>query len=238
MDLEEDESEMEMATEILCMLFLLILAISCGHFLKRSGHKYLQEAGLTTVIGMLTGYCLKQLGISSTTVNITHHFVGFFMILLLPPIIFESGYNINKKPFLRNIGTILIYAFLGTFINIVLASAIFYFTGRLGWSYGFSVKDSFAFGSLISTTDTVAILSILKEMGADENLYAICFGESIFNDAIGIVAYQTVKHIGEEGNQKPAVIVIGALCKFIVIFIGSVVVGGMIALIVAFILKR
>ena len=37
----EDESEMEMATEILCMLFLLMIAISCGHFLKKSGHKYL-----------------------------------------------------------------------------------------------------------------------------------------------------------------------------------------------------
>lgn len=84
------------------------------------------------------------------------------MILLLPPIIFESGYNINKKPFLKNIGTILMYAFVGTFISIFLSSSIFYLSGNFGWTYNFTVKDSFAFGSLISTTDTVAVLSVLK----------------------------------------------------------------------------
>lgn len=132
---------------------------------------------------------------------ISHHFVGFFMILLLPPIIFESGYNINKKPFLKNIGTILMYAFVGTFISIFLSSGIFYLTGRIGWTYPFTIKDSFAFGSLISTTDTVAVLSILKKMGADENLYALCFGESIFNDAIGIVMYQTVRDMGTDPSS-------------------------------------
>jgi NhaP-type Na+/H+ or K+/H+ antiporter len=108
----------------------------------------------------------------------------------------------------------------------------------MGWSYEFSIKDSFAFGSLISTTDTVAVLSILKEMGADENLYALCFGESIFNDAIGIVAYQTVKGIGVGEEQTLFKVIMIGIGKFILIFFGSVVVGAMTALIVAFILKR
>jgi NhaP-type Na+/H+ or K+/H+ antiporter len=118
------------------------------------------------------------------------------MIFLLPPIIFESGYNMQKKPFLRNIGTILLYSFIGTFIAIFFSSSMFYITGKLGWSYAFTIKDSFAFGSLISATDPVAVLAIFKEMGADEDLYSIVFGESIFNDAIGIVMYETVKNLG------------------------------------------
>lgn len=120
---------MEMATEILSMLFLLTIAISCGHALKRSKHKYLQEAGLTTLIGIATGYFLKELKIITTLDNITHHFVRFFMICLLPPIIFESGYNMQKKPFLRNIGTIMLYSFIGTFIAIFFSSSMFYVTG-------------------------------------------------------------------------------------------------------------
>lgn len=49
-----------------------------------------------------------------------------------------------------------------------------------------------AFGSLISATDPVAVLAIFKEMEADVTLYTLIFGESIFNDAIAIVMYNTV----------------------------------------------
>ena len=111
------------------------------------------------------------------------------MILLLPPIIFESGYNMEKKSFFKNIGSVLMFSFLGTFIAIFFTSFMFYICGLLKVSYPFTIKDSFAFGSLISATDPVAVLAIFKEMDADENLYAIVFGESIFNDAIGIVMY-------------------------------------------------
>lgn len=229
---------MEMATEILSMLFLLMIAISCGHFLKSSKHKYLQEAGLTTLIGVATGCFLKQLKIQTTLDNITHHFVRFFMICLLPPIIFESGYNMQKRPFIRNIGSILLYSFLGTFIAIFSSSIIFYGTGKIGWSHPFSFKDSFAFGSLISATDPVAVLAIFKEMGADENLYMIVFGESIFNDAIGIVMYETVKNLGLSEDSSPLKQVSLACGRFLLIFVGSLIIGAITALIVAFILKR
>jgi len=191
-----------LATEMLFMAFLLMIAISSGHFLKKSGHKYLQEAGLTTLIGMVTGYGLKSLSIEDIMEHITDHFVNLFMFLLLPPIIFESGYNMDKKPFMRNIGTILMFSFVGTFIAIFFSSMMFYVTGFTGWSYPFTIKDSFAFGSLISATDPVAVLAIFKEMDADENLYAIVFGESIFNDAIGIVMYQTVRDMGTDPSQS------------------------------------
>ena len=88
------------------------------------------------------------------------------------------------------------FAFVGTFIAIFFSSIMFWVCGKCGISYDFSLKDSFAFGSLISATDPVAVLAIFKEMDADENLYAIVFGESIFNDAIGIVMYETVKNMG------------------------------------------
>lgn len=157
---------------------------------------------MTTLIGILAGTLLKWLSIQQTLQHITDHFVNLFMIILLPPIIFESGYNMSKKPFLRNIGTVLAYSFLGTGIAIVFSSLVFYFTGQLGWSYPFTMIDSWTFGSLISATDPVAVLAIFKQMDADENLYAIVFGESIFNDAIGIVMYNTVRDLGTSDGNK------------------------------------
>lgn len=79
------------------------------------------------------------------------------------------------------------------------------------------------------------MLAIFKELHADENLYSIIFGESVFNDAIGIVAYETVKGFGAGSLGEEA---LGAASKFVIIFGGSIIVGIVSALIVAFIQKR
>jgi NhaP-type Na+/H+ or K+/H+ antiporter len=55
---------------------------------------------------------------------------------------------------------------------------------------------------LISATDPVAVLAIFKAMDADENIYALVFGESIFNDAISIVMYKTVEKMGTDENKS------------------------------------
>jgi len=57
---------------------------------------------------------------------------------------------------------------------------------------------------LISATDPVAVLAIFKAMDADENIYALVFGESIFNDAISIVMYKTVEKMGTDPNKNGA----------------------------------
>lgn len=78
------------------MLFLIMLAITLGHFLKKSKHKYVQEAGMTTLLGIIAGIVLKYTHESFISKNISQHFNNLFMILLLPPIIFEGGYNMQK----------------------------------------------------------------------------------------------------------------------------------------------
>ena len=79
------------------------------------------------------------MGIINTLEKISQNFVNIFLILLLPPIIFESGYNMQKKPFFRNIGSVMMIAFAGTLIAITFSSLVFYYTGLLGWSYPFSM---------------------------------------------------------------------------------------------------
>jgi len=51
------------------------------------------------LIGIGAGFLLKQMEVDNYLTNISNHFSNFFMILLLPPIIFEGGYNLQKKPF-------------------------------------------------------------------------------------------------------------------------------------------
>lgn len=82
------------------------------------------------------------------------------------------------------------------------------------------------------------MLAIFKEMDADVNLYSIVFGESIFNDAIGIVMYETVRDLGTDKDSTVGQELFSALGQFILIFVGSLTIGMVSALMVAFLLKR
>ena len=117
--------------------------------------------------------------------------VEFFMVVLLPPIIFESGYNLNRKIFLKNIGAILSYAFVGTLVSATVISVLLVLCKFYNLT-DLSMKEICAFGSLISATDPVSVLAIMQRMNTELNLHAYIFGESIFNDAVTIVLYRTI----------------------------------------------
>lgn len=74
-------------------------------------------------------------------------------------------------------------------------------------------------------------------MDADVNLYAIIFGESIFNDAIGIVMYETVLKIGRTERTLAEELLYSSL-DFCLIFIGSLLIGAALALFISYVLKR
>lgn len=81
------------------------------------------------IVGILAGGLGKIFGMEDYLTNLSRHFGNLFMILLLPPIIFESGFNMDKKNFFANFGTVLAFSFLGTFIAIFTSSALFYAVG-------------------------------------------------------------------------------------------------------------
>lgn len=74
-------------------------------------------------------------------------------------------------------------------------------------------------------------------MDANLTLYAIVFGESIFNDAISIVMYETVISAGG-GDKSTQQEVLGSIVQFVVVFVGSLLIGAVSALLIAFIMKR
>lgn len=217
------------------MLALLVFALTAGQFLHKSGHKYLQEAGLTVMVGMLAGLIIKYTGESVYIQNLTTRFSSIFIILLLPPIIFGSGYNMHKQSFFQNGGSVLLYSFLGTFIAIFVSSVLFWVVGLTPLSPEFTWKEAFAFGSLISATDPVSVLAIFKEMDADVNLYALVFGESIFNDAVAIVMFEIVTKSGDASLGEE---LRNGVWGFLVIFVGSLLIGAVSALVISFVLKR
>eukprot|EP00897_Mesotaenium_endlicherianum_P007603 jgi/Mesen1/6871/ME000352S05933 len=103
--------------------------------------------------------------------------------------------RLTPKPFFSNFGAICTFALLGTVIATVVTGLLVYIAGFLFLIYRLPFLESLVYGAVISATDPVTVLAIFQELGADTNLYALVFGESVLNDAAAIVMYRTLKSI-------------------------------------------
>lgn len=167
-----------------------------------------------------------------------------FFVVLLPPIIFNSGYHIQKDLFFRHLGAISMYAFVGTSIcTAMVASLLLSFQ----WIYGMNCTflELLTFGALISATDPVSTLAVFSSKKVDPHLFYLVFGESILNDAVGLVLFDALAHLLE--NQLGAMkdgysIDVGEEVKqfmfdFVVAFLGSLVLGVVFSLVMARFMK-
>lgn len=106
----------------------------------------------------------------------------FFFFVLLPPIIFEAGYSLEKKSFFENLGTIVLFAIVGTIISTFVVGLLTFYFAKKGFIHGISTTnpmEALLFGSLISAVDPVATLSIMNnpELRCNKLLYSLVFGE-------------------------------------------------------------
>jgi NhaP-type Na+/H+ or K+/H+ antiporter len=91
-----------------------------------------------------------------------------------------------------------------------------------------------AYGSLISATDPVAIISAFKDYQTDPNFFQIIYGESILNDAVSIVFYDTCVNFYEGSLFK---MILSGVMTFTLNIIGSTILGFAIGFLTAVFLK-
>ena len=107
---------------------------------------------------------------------------------LLGILLFAGAIHVNLKGLLKEKGTVIIYATFGVLISTFLIGTAFYYaTSLIGLEI--SYLYSLVFGALISPTDPVAVLALLKKAGAPKHMEIKIVGESLFNDGVGIVVF-------------------------------------------------
>ncbi|XP_033646199.1 probable Na(+)/H(+) antiporter nhx-9, partial [Asterias rubens] len=152
-----------------------------------------------------------------------------FFLFLLPPIMLEAGYFMPSRSFFDNIGTILLYAVIGTLFNTMSIGFSLYGISTLGW-YGnetsISLLECLTFSSLISAVDPVAVLAVFEEIHVNEVLYILVFGESLLNDAVTVVLYRMFESFNAIGaDNLLAIDYVAGFFSFFVVAIGGVVIG-------------
>lgn len=143
--------------------------------------------------------------------------IVFFIIL--PVLIFEAAWHLKPSILKVWLIPILLLATLGVLISAFVTAGLIYL--GIGHPVGFPWVAALLAGAILAATDPIAVMSQLRSAKAPEELSTLFEGESLFNDATGIVLFTIVVAIAthmEHGDSS-------YIGFFGMVFIGGTVFG-------------
>ncbi|VYS51781.1 unnamed protein product [Arabidopsis thaliana] len=108
------------------------------------------------------------------------------LAVFLPALLFESSFSMEVHQIKRCLGQMVLLAVPGVLISTACLGSLVKVTFPYEWDW----KTSLLLGGLLSATDPVAVVALLKELGASKKLSTIIEGESLMNDGTAIVVFQ------------------------------------------------
>ncbi|KAF9587906.1 hypothetical protein IFM89_006160 [Coptis chinensis] len=210
---------------------VLCLCIVVGQLLGQN--QWVNESITAIIIGCITGIILLFMS-RGTNSHILRFDENLFFIYLLPPIIFNAGFQVKKKQFFRNFGTIMLFGVFGVFISSAIISAgSWWLFPKVGF-VGLDAWDYLAIGTIFSSTDTVCTLQVLHQDWIPL-LYSLVFGEGVVNDATSVVLFNAIQKLDVfKLNGWAAAHVVG---DFLYLFSTSTALGIAAGLLTAYALK-
>jgi monovalent cation:H+ antiporter, CPA1 family len=122
---------------------------------------------------------------------------GFLSFLL-----FAGALEVDFAELFARKWTVLALATLGTLLSTgLIGAALFAVSTVLG--IGIPILWCLVFGALISPTDPVAVMLVLKRVGIPSDLQAMVAGESLFNDGIGVVLFSLLLSLAMNNGAHP-----------------------------------
>jgi len=240
-DADDGEHEFH-ALNTLLLVVVLGLCILSAYLIKKYRFYFMPESSAALCVGLVVGGIARLITHSDEELDFLSFSPELFFFMLLPPIIFEAGYTLRRKNFFRNLGTISLYAVVGTLISTFVVGSLVFACAKAGLIDvdANNPMETLLFGALISAVDPVATLSIMgsPELNCDPLLYSLVFGESVLNDAVAIVLFRTFYNYYEEGTEFDSSKIPVALVEFLGVSLGSVFIGVITGLICSYIFRH
>ncbi|XP_072976702.1 sodium/hydrogen exchanger 1-like isoform X2 [Typha angustifolia] len=211
---------------------LLCVCVVIGHLLEEK--RWANEA----IVSLLLGLCSGLVVLACTKWRSSHILVfneELFFIYLLPPIIFNAGFQVKKKQFFRNFSTILLFGVCGTILSFFVITVGSYVLLHKIFEMSLAIQDYLAIGAIFSATDSVCTLQVLSQEETPL-LYSLVFGEGVVNDATSIVLFNSVQSLNI--SNIDAMTALKLIGTFLYLFLTSTALGISAGLISAYVIKK
>ena len=140
-------------------------------------------------------------------------FKTILLDIMLSFLLFAGAMHVNIYDLNKEKRSIFLYATLGTFISTLLVSSLLFGVLQL-LGHPLPYLHCLLFGALISPTDPIAVLAILKEAGISKELSLKIEGESLFNDGVGVVLFTGILLLLESQHSEGSAVGLEVLQLF------------------------
>mgnify|MGYP002381337263 CR=1 FL=1 len=162
---------------------LMLISLICSLIIIAEGkfsstfHSYLEGA-------------LKEINFSETLLNVM---LGFLL--------FSGSLHVNLARMKEQRNAVLAFSTLGVILSLFFFGSIMWLVFQL---FGANIPYIYClwFGTLVSPTDPIAVIGILKKSNMPKEIEATINGESLFNDGVGVVFFVTMGQIIERGIEN------------------------------------
>ncbi len=206
--------------ELISLIIVLSAALAYFNirFLKLPSTIGLMILALVLSLFILMLGAISPLGGFMQNLVLQIDFSGFLLDFMLGFLLFAGALHTDVKKLRRAKWAIIIYATFGILISTVLVAVAVYFLLPVFYQQVDFIY-CLLFGALISPTDPIAVLSILKKAGISESIETKITGESLFNDGVGVVVFLSLFSIASQGFDEVST-------SHIVILLAEEILGG------------
>ncbi len=154
-----------------------------------------------TLFTIIIGYVFPEVLAHQKELISSIDFSEVLLDMMLSFMLFAGALHTNVQRLKELARPVLGFAVVSTLISTFLVGSLMYFILNL---LGLHISFIYAllFGALISPTDPIAVLGILKKAKIDKKVETVIVGESLFNDGVGVVIFLTILGIAKKGMEN------------------------------------
>ncbi|MDB5088893.1 MAG: sodium:proton antiporter [Mucilaginibacter sp.] len=156
---------------------------------------------LSSILLAILGNLIPEISSKALLLVSNINFEQVLMKIMLSFLLFAGALHIDANQLKKEFWPVMLMATVGTFISTFLVSVMAYYLFVL---FGLQIPYIYCllFGALISPTDPIAVMGILKQAGIPKTLEMKIAGESLFNDGVGVVVFLTIFEVAVNGTDK------------------------------------